>query len=212
MWRQKPENIVLPYASNVAKDVVAIAASLGGLKAISEILSALPLDFPAAIVVVQHLRPNNPSHLADILNRRTALIVRWAESGDQLRSRTVYVAPPNKHLLIDKDGTVFLSNLPKVNFVRPCADLLFESVATSFQQRAIAVVLTGSGSDGARSVQAIRKVGGMVLAQSEATCECFRMPSAAIDTGSVNLVLPLNQIAFALETLVMTAAMKPKLR
>lgn len=205
MWTQKQEYTVLSHFPNVAKNVVAIAASLGGLQAISEILSALPSDFPAAITVVQHLYPHYPSYMADILSRCTPLTVLQASSGDQLRPGTVYIAPPNKHLLVNWDGTLSLSNLEKVNFVRPCADLLFESVATSFKERAIGVVLTGRGCDGARGVQAIRKMGGMVLTQSEATCKCFSMPSFAIDTGSVDLILPLNQIAFALETLIMGA-------
>jgi two-component system chemotaxis response regulator CheB len=190
---------------NAAYDVVALAASLGGLKVISQILSALPPDFPAAITVVQHLHPLYPSLMADILSRRTPLTVKQASAGDQLRSGTVYIAPPNHHLLVNPDGILFLSQSERVNFVRPCADLLFESVATTFKERAIAVVLTGRGCDGARGVQAIRKMGGMVLAQDEATCASFSMPSFAIDTGSVDLILPLNQIAFALETLVMSA-------
>ena len=182
-----------------------MAASSGGLRAISEILSALPSDFPAAITVVQHLSPQYPNHMPDILSRRTTLAVLQAEAGDQLRPGTVYIAPPNKHLLVNWDGTLSLSAEEKVNYVRPSADVLFESVATSFKELALAVVLTGRGCDGARGVQAIRQMGGMVLAQSEATCECFSMPGFAIDTGSVDLILPLNQIAFALETLVMTA-------
>lgn len=143
--------------------------------------------------------------MANILSRCTTLTLKQAELGEQLRPGTVYIAPPNKHLLVNWDGTLSFSNLEKVNFVRPCADLLFESVATSFKERAIGVVLTGRGCDGARGVQALRKIGGMVLAQSEATCKCFSMPSFAIDTGCVDLILPLNQIAFALETLVMGA-------
>lgn len=188
-----------------AYDVVAIAASLGGLKAIRQILSALPSDFPAAIVVVQHLHPWYPSHMANILGRCTSLQVKQAASGDQLRLGTVYIAPPNQHLLVNPDSTLSLSQSERVNFVRPSGDVLFESVATSFKQRAIAVVLTGRGSDGTRGVQAIHKMGGVVLAQSEDTCECSSMPGFAIDTGCVDLILPLNRLAFAVETLVMTS-------
>lgn len=184
-------------------DVVALAASAGGLKALSQILSALPPDFPAAIVVVQHLSPRHRSLMAEILSRRTALTVKQASSGDQLRPGTVYIAPPNKHLLVNSDGILSLSDSAQVHFVRPAANNLFESVAASFKERAIAVVLTGRDSDGASGVQAIKKMGGTAIAQDEATSESFSMPSAAINTGTVDFVLPLNEIASALVTLVM---------
>jgi two-component system chemotaxis response regulator CheB len=196
------EHSTLSQLPKTAYDVVALAASLGGLKTISQILSALPSDFPAAITVVQHLHPGYPSAMTEILSRQTPLIVKQAVSGEQLRSGTVYIAPPNKHMLVNPDGTLSLSMAERVNFVRPSADLLFESVAVSFKERAIAVVLTGRGCDGARGVQAIRKMGGVVLAQDKATCQCSSMPGFAIDTGCVDLILPVDKIAFALETLV----------
>lgn len=186
-------------------NVLALGASLGGLKVISQILSALPADFPAAIAVVQHLCPWYPSHMADILSRCTSLRVKQAAPGDRLRPGTVYIAPPNHHLLVNPNETLSLSQSEKVNFVRPSVDVLFESVATSFKQRAIGVVLTGRGWDGALGVQAIHKMGGVVLAQKEATCACPSMPGFAIDTGCVDdLVLSPDQIIFAVETLVMT--------
>ncbi|MUG96905.1 chemotaxis protein CheB [Scytonema sp. UIC 10036] len=199
----KQEHSALFHLPKTTYDIVALAASLGGLKTISQILSALPSDFPAAITVVQHLHRWSPSLMTEILGRRTSLAVKQASSGDQLRSGTVYIAPPNQHLLVNPDGTLSLSIAEQVNFVRPSADLLFSSVAVSFKERAIAVVLTGRGCDGARGVQEIRKMGGVVLAQNESTCECSSMPGFAIDTGCVDLVLPPNKIAFALETLVM---------
>ena len=211
MLTNNQEHSTLSHLRQTAFDVVAMAASSGGLRALSQILSALPSDFPAAITVVQHLHSQYPSLMADILSRCTTLTVKQASSGDQLRPRTVYIAPPNKHLLVNPDGTLFLSNSEKVNFVRPSADVLFESVAASFKERALAVVLTGRGCDGARGVQAIKKMGGTVLAQDQATSKFFGMPNAAIDTGSVDLIRPLNQIAFALETLVMTAQAAPTL-
>ncbi|MFQ4145064.1 chemotaxis protein CheB, partial [Chlorogloeopsis sp. ULAP02] len=143
---------VISHFPNVAYNVVAIAASKGGLKAISKILSALPADFPAAIVIVQHSSPHYLSYLAEIFSRRTALRVKQAEPGELLQPGTVYTPVPNKHLLINLDGTVSLSDAPKVNFVRPAADKLFASVAATFQSRAIAVVLTGKDSDGALGI------------------------------------------------------------
>jgi two-component system chemotaxis response regulator CheB len=199
---KKPRTNHPPVAS--AFDVVAVAASAGGLQALSGVLSLLPADFPAALVVVQHLDPRHRSLMADILSRRTALKVKQAEEGDELSPGTVHIAPPNKHLLVNPDGTLTLAQSELVHFVRPSADLLFESVAASFKDRAIAVVLTGTGSDGTMGVQAIKKMGGTVIAQDEATAEFFGMPGAAIHTGSVDFVLPLKEIPSALVTLVTT--------
>jgi two-component system, chemotaxis family, protein-glutamate methylesterase/glutaminase len=192
------------HLPDAAFDVVALASSAGGLNALSQILSVLPADFPAALVVVQHLDPRHRSLMADILSRRTPLTVKQAEEGDLLRAGTVAIAPPDQHLLVNPDGTLSLSHSQMVHFVRPSADLLFESVAASFKDRAIAVVLTGSGSDGAMGVRAIKKMGGTVIAQDAATSEFTGMPSAAIQTGSVDFVLQLDEIAAALVTLVRT--------
>jgi two-component system chemotaxis response regulator CheB len=143
-----------PYFHS-AFDIVALAASAGSLMALSSVLSGLPADFPATLVIVQHLDPRHRSLMADILSRRTSLRVKQAEEGDLLTSATAYIAPPNRRLLVNPDGTLSQSEL--VHFVRPSADLLFESVAASYKDRAIAVVLSGTGSDGAMGVQAIKK-------------------------------------------------------
>lgn len=184
--------------------VVAITASAGGLKAIRQILFILPSDFPASIVVLQHLSPNRRSYLAEILDRCTALRVKSAEAGELVRPGTVYVAIPSKHLLVDRDSRLSFSDTAKVNFSRPSANVLFESVATSLKTRAIAVVLTGRDGDGARGAQIIKQHGGIVIAQDEVTSEFFSMPKSAIATGSVDFVLPLNAIATTLMNLVMT--------
>lgn len=198
----KLEHKILSHFPNVAYNVVAIAASKGGIPAISKILSALPRDFPAAITVVQHLYPHSPSYLAQILNSRTALQVKQAESGDVLRPSTVYVAVPNQHLIVNPNGKVFLSDAAKINFSRPSANVLFQSVATSYKTRAIAVVLTGKDTDGVMGVLAIKKHGGIAIAQAQNGCECFDMPKAAIDTGKVDFVLPVQAIASTLVNLV----------
>jgi two-component system chemotaxis response regulator CheB len=191
-----------PHFPNAAFDAVALAASAGGLSALSQVLASLPADFPATVVVVQHLDPRHRSLMADILNRRTRLQVKQAEEGDRLCPSTVYIAPPNRHLLVNPDGTLSLSQSELVHFVRPSADLLFESVAASYKDHAIAVVLTGTGSDGAMGIQAIKKMRGTVIAQDERTSEFFGMPGAAIQSGNVDFVLPLDEIAPALVTLV----------
>jgi two-component system chemotaxis response regulator CheB len=200
----KQEQGVLSNIPNAALKVVAIAASTGGLKAISEVLSALPSDFPAAITVVQHLSCEYRSYMAEILSQRTALPVKQAEEGDRLRPGNVYIALSGRHLLVNPNGTLSLSDTPKVNFVRPAADNLFVSLASSFKSKAIAVVLTGKKSDGLLGVVAIKNHGGIVIAQDEATSEHFGMPKSAIDTGKVDFILPLQAIASTLSELVMT--------
>ena len=196
--------------AGAAYDVVAMAASAGGLSALSHVLAALPGDFPAAVVVVQHLDPRHRSLMADILSRRTPLRVKQAEEGDCLAAGTVYIAPPNRHLLLNPDGTLSLSQSELVHFVRPSADLLFESVAAVYRDRAIAVVLSGSGSDGSMGVQAIKKMGGTLVVQNEETSEFFGMPSAAIQASEVDFVLPLREIPSALITLVTTGLLLEK--
>ena len=185
-------------------DIVAIAASAGGLQALSTVLTGLSANFPASIVVVQHLDPRHRSLMADILSRRTALQVQQAQEGDRLQPGTVYIAPPNRHLLVNPDGTLSLSQSELVHFVRPSADLLFESVAASFKARAISVVLTGTGSDGQMGVSAIHKMGGTVIAEDPKTAAFSGMPSTAVRTGAVDFILPLVEVAAALTTLVMT--------
>jgi len=182
-------------------EIVALAASAGGLKALSEVLAGLPADFPAALVVVQHLDPRHRSLMAEILGRRTRLAVRQAADEDRLRPGTVYIAPPDRHLLVNPDGVLSLTRTELVHFSRPSADLLFESVAASYRERAIAVVLSGSGSDGAMGAKAIKKMGGTLIVQDPATAEFAGMPGAARHTGLADFVLQLDEIAGALQSL-----------
>jgi two-component system chemotaxis response regulator CheB len=202
MDEQEPKEIPERLA-DAAFEIVALAASAGGLTALSQVLGGLPEGFPAPIVVVQHLDPRHRSLMAEILGKRTRLEVRQAREGDDLRPGWVYIAPPDHHLLVNRDGTVSLSQSELVHFVRPSADLLFESMAASYGERSIAVVLTGSGSDGEMGVRAVKTRGGTVIAQSEESAEYFGMPGAAIATKSVDFVLALEEIAPALVTLVM---------
>jgi two-component system chemotaxis response regulator CheB len=184
-------------------EIVAFAASAGGLKALTEVLSALPKDFPAAIVVVQHIDRRHRSLLADILSRRTALAVHEAREGARIEPGAAYIAPSDRHLLVNPDRTIALTQTELVHFVRPSADLLFESTAASYKARAIAVVLSGTGSDGAMGLKAIKKMGGTVIVQDARSSEFGGMPQAAERTGFADFVLPLEEIAPALRTLVL---------
>src|SRR5262249_45068721 len=126
------------------------------------------------------------------------------KGGPLLTPAPAYIAPANRHLLVNLDGTLSLSQSELVHFVRPSADLLFESVAASYKERAIAVVLSGTGSDGSMGVKAIKKMGGTVIVQDEKSSEFFGMPGAASQTGCVDFTLPLDEIPSALLTLVST--------
>ena len=183
-------------------EIVAIAASAGGLTALSAILGRLPATFPAIVVVVQHLDPRHRSLMPEIIGRRSSLPIHQAVEGTEVEAGHVYLAPPDRHLMINGDATISLTQTELVNFVRPSADLLFESVAAAFGERAIAVVLTGTGKDGSMGVTAIKERGGTVIAQDEASSEFFGMPSAAIRTGAVDFVLALDEIPAALQMLM----------
>jgi two-component system chemotaxis response regulator CheB len=182
-------------------DVVAIGASLGGLEALTEILSKLPTDFPAAIILVQHTGEH--SHMAPLLEKITRLPVQWAAQGDDLQPSRVYVAPPGSHLIVNRNRMLSLTSTPKVNFVRPSVDVLFKSVATAYSQRAIGVVLTGMLSDGAKGAQEIQRCGGRVIVQHPESAQAPGMPRAALNIHAAHFVLPLEHIASALITLTM---------
>ncbi|MGY0486924.1 chemotaxis protein CheB [Streptomyces sp. WG-D5] len=184
--------------------VVAVAASAGGIHAIAAVLDGLGPDLPVPVLVVQHLDPRHRTVLAEILDRRTDLAVKLAEEGEPARAGTVYIAPPDRHLLVRPDGTLSLSRSELVHFLRPSADLLFESVAGAYGSRAIAVVLSGTGNDGAMGVDAVKSRGGTVIAQDPRTAEFRGMPEAAEGTGTVDFVLPLTEIPAVIRGLVDT--------
>ena len=144
--------------------------------------------------------------MPQVIGRQSPMPVMHAEEGMQLEPDHVFLAPPDRHMLIKRKGTLTLTDSELVNFVRPSADLLFESVAAAYGDRAIAVVLTGSGHDGALGVTAIKQRGRTVVAQDEASSEFFGMPSAAIKTGAVDFVLPLEEIGPTLTALVAAQA------
>ena len=177
--------------------IVVIAASAGGVMALPELLSGLPATFQVPVLIVQH-RSNVPSVFESILRHATPLSVVETMDGNTLIAGTVFVAPADNHLLLDTTGVLRLSGSAKVHHVRPAADPLFVSVADYYRERTIGVVLTGYGVDGSLGVKAISKMGGYVIAQEPSTAEASGMPNAAIETGCVNAILPLNEIGPAL--------------
>jgi two-component system chemotaxis response regulator CheB len=191
-----------PQSPHRAYDVVAVASSAGGITALGLVLAALPADFAAPVLVVQHLDPRHETVIADILQRHSRLTVKLAEDGDRITDGVAYVAPPDRHLLVGDGGILALSHSELVHFVRPSADLLFESLAATYGERAIACVLTGAGSDGSAGVAAVHAAGGTVIVQDPESAQFSGMPDAAVAGGDADYVLPLEAIPPLIERLV----------
>lgn len=175
--------------------VVAISTSAGGIAALHTMLAAFPPSLAAAVLVVQHLLPNRDSHLVEVLRWHSRLKVTQAHASQRLWQGTVYVAPPDAHLIVGIDRRLELSHLPPVHYCRPSADRLFESLASAIGPGAVAVVLTGFGSDGATGAQSVRRSGGTVIVQDPVTAAFGDMPRAALRAGAVDHILPLAAIA-----------------
>jgi two-component system chemotaxis response regulator CheB len=171
------------------------------MEALSELFSYLPGGFPLPIIVVQHLHPTGEGYLYDYLNDRCALTVKEAGDKESIRPGHIYFAPPDYHLLVERDETLALSIDEKVNYARPSIDVLFESAAHVWSSDLIGVILTGVNHDGARGLRLIREYGGLTIAQDPATAEYPVMPQAAIDAGGVDRILPLDEIGGFLSTL-----------
>ena len=175
-------------------EVVALAASAGGVTALRRVLGDLPSDLAIPVLVVQHLDRRHRTVLAEVIGRYSALPVKLAQDQEVARAGAVYVAPPDHHLLAGSDGVLTLTRTELVHFVRPSADLLFESVAGAYGADVIACVLTGTGSDGAMGVSAVKARGGTVIVEDPATAEFRGMPQAALDADDADFVLPLDEI------------------
>lgn len=183
--------------------VVTIVGSAGGIPPLLEIVRALPADFPAPVLVVQHSSPQFPSRMPEMLRARTSLRVKAATDGDALDAGTIYVAANGRHLVLQAAARLSLSDSPRVCFVRPAGDLLFLSAAIHHRARTIAVVLSGRGQDGSVGVRSVKGHGGVTIVQEPETCEYPSMPVEAVSTGCVDFVLSPAAIADALIALVM---------
>jgi two-component system chemotaxis response regulator CheB len=176
---------------------VVIASSTGGPKALTRLCSAIPGEFPVPLILVQHNTSGFDRGFVQWLNDYTPLEVKIAEAGEFPHSGKLYVAPTDKHLILDAKGFT-LDDGELVNNQKPAADLLFKSAAALFGQSLISVVLTGMGADGAEGTRFVRNAGGITIAQDESTSLIYGMPKAAFGTGCVDMVLPLDCIAHRL--------------
>lgn len=179
-------------------ELVVIGCSLGGMNALTTILSDLPKEFCLPIVIAQHRHKRSNEGLPAFLRRSTHLNVVDADDKQWIRSGTIYLAPADYHLFVDRvdhGGELSLSMDDAVRFSRPSIDVLFESAADAYPFGVVAVLLTGNNEDGTRGARRVKARGGTVVAQDPVTAEAPAMPQAAIDAGVVDRILPLDQIA-----------------
>lgn len=174
--------------------LVAIAASLGGPRALSHVLRVIPKGFPAPVCICQHISEGFTEGLAHWLSLETALRVQEATHEQQMEPGSVYIAPSGAHLMIRGDGRLLLDNRPPVRGFRPSCDLLLSSAAEAFGRRCIGVILTGMGRDGARGLKEIRERGGKTIAQNAETCVVYGMPREAVLLGAAEEILALDRI------------------
>ena len=182
-------------------EAVVIGVSAGGLAALEAILPVLEESFLMPVLVVQHLSPDSESYLPLHLDVRCVLHVKEAEDKEPLRPGTVYIAPPNYHLMVEADKTIALSAEERVNFSRPSVDVLFETAAEVFCHRLVGLILTGANSDGAAGLVKIKQFGGVAIVQAPETAVADAMPKAAIKAVDVDHVLPLDRIGPFLQVL-----------
>lgn len=199
---------VLPIMgpANALKDsqdrLVAVGASTGGPGALAKLLAGLPPNLTVGVVVVQHIADGFVPGLVSWLRSVTMLSVKAAEEGERIESSTVYIAPTGAHTVVRSGERLSMLDTPPVDSQRPAVDVLFESVEKHYGRRAIGVLLTGMGRDGARGLKGIRDAGGRTIAQDEGSCVVFGMPRAAIELGAAEQVLPLNEIPAAVVSLL----------
>jgi two-component system chemotaxis response regulator CheB len=187
-------------------ELVVIGVSTGGPNALAEIFGALPGDMGIPILIVQHMPPIFTQLLAANLSAHSAVPVREGKHNEEILPNTAYIAPGGQHmrLIPAMNGTrlLQLSDDPPENCCRPSVDYLFRSVANHFPAKALGVILTGRGEDGAAGLRLLKRGGSTVIAQDEASCVVYGMPKAAIEAGVVDIVLPLSAMAERIANLV----------
>ena len=188
---------------------IVIGASAGGLAALAKIFAVLPEDFPLPIIIAQHLHLSQDDGYLNYFKGRTILQVKDPDDKEKIKQGHIYFAPPNYHLLIEKDKTLSLSIDPKVKYSRPSIDVLFESAADVYSSLLIGIILTGANDDGATGLKAIKERNGLTIVQDPLTAEVEYMPQAAISAVEVDHILPISEIGPFLCSLVKARAEQP---
>ena len=191
----------LPRATKQNRDIVVIGTSTGGVEALSALVQGLPKNLPAAIFAVLHLSPESPSRLPEILNRHSRLPVRQPRDGEPIQLGHMYVAPPDRHLLVER-GVVRVVRGPRENRHRPAVDPLFRTAALAYGPRVIGVVLTGALDDGTAGLYAIKQRGGVAIVQDPRDAMIASMPESALEYVKVDYCVPLHELAPLLARIV----------
>lgn len=197
-------------------DAVVIGVSTGGPSALAEVIPHLPRELPAPILIVQHMPPVFTQVLAQRLNGTSLLKVREAVHRDRLEAGSVYIAPGDYHMRVAgsaREGWITLDQQPPENGCRPAVDALFASAAPIYGPNLLAIVLTGVGHDGTKGAQHVRRLGGTVWVQDEATSIAWGMPSSVLEAGAAQRALPLSQLSKAIVEAVLvgkTPALRPR--
>lgn len=187
--------------SRPSLEVIGIGVSTGGPKVLQALLSSLPTNFSLAVLVVQHITEGFMAGLVAWLQKPCKIPLKIAEEGDEVRPGRILFASESHHLVVLPEGTVHLSRAEPLNSHRPAVDVTFRSLAAVYGRRAVGVLLTGMGSDGADGLRAIHDVGGLTLVQNEESCTIFGMPRAAIELGAAQHVLSVQELSETLITL-----------
>lgn len=199
--RDRPQVAVSAPASKSSKTLLAVGSSTGGPSALLNILGRLPENFPLPIVIAQHIADGFVPGLVSWLDSACKIKVVAAAPGAELAKGVAYFAPTGQNMVTEGSTLRFVDPGPSQLYI-PSADTLFESVARSHGSRAIGVILTGMGADGAEGLKLLRNTGAATIAQDEKSCTVFGMPKAAIDIGAAQQVLPAHEIAQAIEKLI----------
>lgn len=193
--------VVRPAGQRQLRDIVAIGVSTGGPPAVQKVLTALPADFPAPILIAQHMPAAFTGPFAARLNNLCKITVKEAEHGEKLRDGVAYISPGGRHMTIEarlSNRSVVISDEPKSALYKPSANELIGSVGEKTGSRSLGVVLTGMGSDGLAGAKILKAKGGRMLAQNEASCVVYGMPKAIVDGGLADEILDINDIAPAI--------------
>lgn len=174
---------------------IVIGASAGAVAALSRLLPRLTADFPLAILVTVHVPADKPNSIPALLQTKCRMVIKEAEDKEPIASGTVYFAPPDYHLLVERDRRLSLSNEEPVNFSRPSVDALFESAADAYGKDLLAIVLSGANEDGARGARAVSEAGGIVVVQHPDSAEARMMPESALTACPEARAMDLNTLA-----------------
>ena len=193
------EKNIQPVSSNISKnkriDAVVIGASTGGPKALQEVLTKLPSDLGVPVFVVQHMPEGFTKVFSERLDKACKMKVLEASEGMKIYKDTIYIAKGGQHMTIGANNTLSLNEEPAIWGVRPAVDKLFNSAIKVYGGNLISAILTGMGRDGADGTKNIKDNGGVTISEDKSTCTIYGMPKAAFETGKVDLVVPLDQIA-----------------